>query len=1055
MVLIDETKKAKIINSTSYSDYNKGLNFPSKNIKLQSKNEFPYYINNSYLFRVNSTRRINYYYFVKVIMENDNMEKSFCTCPQYELTGSCKHLAAVLINYNDLFFKEKTESELYKISKSLFNNYINQKSKNVIKKELFIDYKLIKDDDYWSRDLIISLKVGIGKKYTLSGKLRSFLNAYYNEKEYKFGKALTYDPEIHFFSEENIEILNYLSKISSSCTTQGIYLDDEDTKKLIPLLKNKSLMYESEVVEKIKQGSPFDIKLSKDDDKYVFEIDKETKDVDFLTDDFEYVYKDNIIYHTSKKLRKLISDIESNKIDRLIFKEDDLNNFSKSILPIVKKDIIIDSTVEDIVILDTPDVKIYFDLNDEDIVCNVEFMYNDLKIGYFDKSDKTILRDSDYEQSVIQDLVNNNFILEKKNIYMKDIEDIGAFLEYGLEEISKKYDVYTSQNFKKIRVNRKSNAGANFSLGQDNIMRYEFKIDNVSDDEIESILSSLKKKKKYFRLKSGDLLSLEDDNLNELSKLTDELNMDYSEIKANGGVIPKYYALYLDSLKKSKYKIINTDNLFDNFINEFNKYKNINVKFDAFEKKILRDYQFDGVKWLYSIHKCGFGGILADEMGLGKSLQTITFMKKILKEDEKSKFLIVVPTSLIYNWKNEFDKFGKNIQIELINGPKEKRKELLINFNKSVYITTYGILREDIDLYTDKKFKVCVIDEAQNIKNPQAGVTKSVKKIDAETKIALTGTPIENSVIELWSIFDFIMPGFLSSLVKFQGKYKINDFDDETNNLIDKLNKQIKPFILRRKKCDVAKDLPSKIENNIFIDLSPREMKLYASEVKRVQKEIDETVKNEGFSKARFEILKLITKLRQLCIDPKILYENFKGISSKIENLMKVVKEVIENGHKILLFTSFKKALDIVRCEFNNNGISSYTIDGSVSSKKRMELVNKFNSDDTNVFLIMLKSGGTGLNLTSADVVIHLDLWWNPQAENQATDRTHRIGQTKTVEVIKLVANGTIEEKILDLQKKKQLLSDKLIESDNPDSEIFNKLTEKDIKDLLAFENRE
>ena len=227
------------------------------------------------------------------------------------------------------------------------------------------------------------------------------------------------------------------------------------------------------------------------------------------------------------------------------------------------------------------------------------------------------------------------------------------------------------------------------------------------------------------------------------------------------------------------------------------------------------------------------------------------------------------------------------------------------------------------------------------------------------------------------------------------------------------------------------------------------------AEVSRVKKEMDNAIKAEGFSKARFEILKLITRLRQICIDPKIVYDNFNMTSSKIENLLKVVKEVVDNGHKILIFTSFKTALGIVRNEFDKCGITSYTIDGSVNSKNRMDLVNKFNSDNTNVFLIMLKSGGTGLNLTSADVVIHLDLWWNPQAENQATDRTHRIGQTKIVEVIKLVARGTIEEKILELQKKKQLLSDKLIESDNPDAEIFNKLTEEDIRDLLAFENKQ
>lgn len=1053
MVELRESIKDKIIKLTSYQDYNKGLNLKKENVKLKEKIEFSL-SDISYLFYIKSTSR-NYYYFTKINVENDEVDSVLCTCPQYELTGSCKHIASALINYQKMIFTEKTDEELLEISKDVFNSYINQDNERKIKQEVFVEYEISENRTYWRREVIISLKIGINKMYVLKSKLRSFLNAYISDEEYKLGKDFTYDPNCNYFSKENEEILSILYNISEYNCQQGIYIDERDIKRLMPLLKNQKLIYNNNIISEIKKGSPFDINLSKDNDLYKFEIEKANENVIAITNDYEYSYKDNKIYHMPKNLRNLILDMNSKKLDKLIFKEIDLNNFSKSILPIVKEDIKLDESVENLNIPTAPTSKLYFDLNKDDITCKLKLLYGETEIDYFDTKNTNILRDVNYEQDIIQDLISNRFNVEKKKIYIDEIDDIGDFLEYGLEELSKKYEIYTSQKLKDVNVNKNSKVATNFSLGQDNIMHYEFKIDNTSDDELEMILKSLKNKKKYFKLKSGDLISLENDSLNQLKELTDELDMDYKDLRMNGGTIPKYYALYLDSLKRNKYKIINTNNLFDNFIKSFKKYQNSDVVFDNFEKKTLRDYQFDGVKWLYTVHKCGFGGILADEMGLGKSLQTISFIKKVLNDDKNSKFLIVVPTSLIYNWENEFEKFGKEINITLLSGNKIKRMEELDKFNSTVYITTYGILREDIEIYSDKKFKVCIIDEAQNIKNPKAGITRSVKKIISETKLALTGTPIENSVIELWSIFDFIMPGFLSSLVKFQGKYKIKDYDDETNALIDSLNKQIKPFILRRKKIDVAKDLPDKIENNIYIDLSEKEMKLYAAEVKRVQKEIDEAVQTDGFSKAKFEILKLIIRLRQLCIDPKIIYENFSGISSKIENLMKVVKEVIDNGHKILIFTSFKTALDIVRKEFGNNKITSYTIDGSVSSKKRMELVNNFNNDDTNVFLIMLKSGGTGLNLTSADVVIHLDLWWNPQAENQATDRTHRIGQTKTVEVIKLIAKGTIEEKILELQKKKQLLSDKLIESDNPDSEIFNKLTEEDIKGLLAFENKE
>ena len=384
------------------------------------------------------------------------------------------------------------------------------------------------------------------------------------------------------------------------------------------------------------------------------------------------------------------------------------------------------------------------------------------------------------------------------------------------------------------------------------------------------------------------------------------------------------------------------------------------------------------------------------------------------------------------------------------------REELLNHLdNYNILITTYGLIREDQDLYTNLSFEIMALDEAQNIKNNNAMMTKAVKKINASCKIALTGTPLENSITELWSIFDFIMPGYLANIKKFNSKYSIKDVDQDNINKLDNLKKQIAPFILRRKKKDVLKDLPAKIENNIYVDLNEAQKKIYAAEVEKTKRKIDELLKTSGFEKSRFEILTLLIRLRQICISPNIIFENYKNESAKIEELVKIVKEVIANGHKILIFTSFKTALDIVRKRFKQEKISSYSIDGSVNSKKRMELVNKFNNDDTNTFLITIKAGGTGLNLTSADVVIHLDLWWNPQVENQATDRSHRIGQKNNVEVIKIICKGTIEERILELQNKKKILVDNLIEDEDRDKNIINSLSEKDIQNLLKLDNEE
>ena len=717
----------------------------------------------------------------------------------------------------------------------------------------------------------------------------------------------------------------------------------------------------------------------------------------------------------------------------------------------------LDKTVEDKIMIDVkPTAKIYLDLKNALVIANVKFIYNDKEISYFD-TNNSIIRDSEYENEVIETMLQYGFIIDKNTIYIDDLDTIGKLLEENLIELAKKYEVFTSDKMKDTKVLKDTKIQSSFSIGHDNIMKYEFDLGNIKNDEIVNVLESLKNKKKYYRLKSGDLLDLENnEELTQLENLMEDMEISNKDLKNGSGTIPKYRAIYLDSVKKDKYDIIKTNNLFDELINNFSSYRDANITLSLKDKKVLRDYQLLGVKWLYNIYKCGFGGILADEMGLGKSIQLIYLIKQILLEKKDAKILIVAPTSLIYNWKNEFDKFASDISYKVLAENKTVRKEELEHLDDyNVLITTYGLVRQDQEKYKEMNFELIAIDEAQNIKNPNAQMTKVVKSLTANTKLALTGTPLENSVLELWSIFDFIMPGYLANMVNFRKKYNIKNVDDDSLKQLNHLNDQIKPFILRRKKKDVVTELPDKIENNIYIDLNSEQKKLYVAQLEKTQKELDNILSTEGFKKGNFKILQLLTKLRQLCIDPRIVYENYQGGSAKIENLVSIVKEIIENGHKILLFTSYKTALDIVNKEFTNNNISTYVIDGSVSSKKRMELVNKFNEDNTNVFLITLKAGGTGLNLTSADVVIHLDLWWNPQVENQATDRAHRIGQKNTVEVIKLICKGTIEERILELQNKKKILNDKLIEGEDRDQNIISQLTEKDIKKLLSIDNEE
>ena len=1010
-----------------------------------------------YWYEVDDEEKPTYYDVMVSIENNKKILRTACDCKNFRSIRSCKHIAAVILNnYEEMF--GKMFINIPKISSSILEKFITSEE-NIIKKELTVNLIINvterKSNYYYyynSIECTVKILIGDEKLYTLGNHASAFKSVYESgEGEVYFGKSFTYNPQKYYLSSDAETILKaYYNTFDDGGYN---YINTSSLKKFLNKLKNIKFVINNYEVDGISEYFPIDTNLMKKNETYELDFDLENIE-NLIEKDYEYIFYKGKLYHLNAKEQELIEDLKQNELDKLIISKDKLDLFNKGLLKVVRKKLKIDSSVDDIVLPSIIKAKLYFDIRNEYIISNIVFNYDDKEIDYFNKSNE-ILRDINFETSVLNDVGKYGFILEKDKLVLRDIEQEVEFLENGLEQLATKYEIFTTEKFKNIKIKKKTSVSSMFGIGQDNILSYNFNLGDINSSELVSIFDSIKDKKKYYRLKNGDIINLEDESLQELNNLTEELELTDEEIINGKGSILKYRAIYLDSLKKTKYSIISTDNLFDNFIKNFYEYKDSNLSLE--DTSILRDYQLTGVKWLYNLAKTGFGGILADEMGLGKTIQVIYYIKQMLKDNPTSKFLIVVPTSLAYNWEHEFDSFASQIKKAICIGSKEKRKHILKDLNKiNVIITTYGLLREDEEIYENLNFNTMIIDEAQNIKNNHAGITKVVKSIKAETKFALTGTPLENSILELWSIFDFIMPGYLANLTKFQSKYKIKDFDEDSEILIKGLSKQINPFILRRKKSDVVKELPEKLINDIYIDLKDEQKKLYVAELNRVKEEMDKIIKEEGMNKARFLILQLLTKLRQICIDPSIVYDNYTDGSNKIEQLENIVSEYTKNNHKVLIFSSFKTALNIVKEKLNNAKIKTYMIDGSVPAKTRIEMVDNFNeNDDIKVFLIMLKSGGTGLNLASADVVIHLDLWWNPQAENQATDRAHRIGQTNTVEVIHLITKGTIEEKILELQNKKRILSDKLIDGEIRDKNIISELTKEDIEKLLSYENKE
>ena len=985
-----------------------------------------------------------------IIDKNGRVASKSCTCNDFLHDKICNHvLACMLKKRNDFFTKEEIS---FQKSKNILEYFVTKETTATAKEEMGLDI----DINYDAGNYIVKLKVGVGTKYTIKAKdkFNEFRRCYLGDDELELGKKLTYSKSKYYFNEEDTKIIEFLFNYSRfsvgnyEVRDEPLKLNSREFNELLRLLENKTFTLDGKTIKKIVRGMPTDYKLDYEDDKYKFFIDNYEEYL-VVDNDARFVIYDNKLYLLDIEDSKILCELYDNGVNSVVFSKENLELFKKGLLRKTVNNIVVSDNVKEIKVSKDKKINIYFDLAQDSVTAKVKLKYGNTEFDYFDKVDD-IIRDSEFENKVVLDLVSYGFVPSKNHFEILDMDSAYNFLDNGLEYFAKNYTIFTTEKIKKLNIYKDVKVKSNFSIGKDNILAYDFQIENVNEDEVNSMFLAIKSKKKYYRLKSGDVISLlQSKELEDFSSLTEDLGIE-DELREKKISIPKYRAFFIDSLKNNRYQEISTNATFDEFINNFKTYKNAKIEFTKEEDSLLRDYQKEGVKWLYTIYKCDLGGILADEMGLGKTLQAIIFLRKVIDLKPDAKILIVSPTSLVYNWEKEFSKFAPELKYIVMADNKKKRQDIMQKFNDyNIFITTYGLVRNDNDYYEDKNFEDCIIDEAQAIKNYQAGMTKEIKKIKARTKIALTGTPLENSVLELWSIFDFIMSGYLNSITRFKDAYGIKDVDDESLKKLDTLNYQIKPFILRRKKKEVSKELPDKIEHIEYLDMSEKEKALYQSLVEETKTEINDVVASEGFSKARFKIVTLLTRLRQLCISPQLLDENYKEESVKIKRLLDIIKELIKDKHKILIFSSFKSAIYLVKKALDEESISNYVIDGSVKGRDRVAMVDAFNKDKTNCFLITLKSGGTGLNLTSADVVIHLDIWWNPQVENQATDRAHRIGQTKKVTVLKLINKGTVEEKIIELQEKKRILSDNLIEGKNVAT--LDTLTEEELTNLLSI----
>ena len=596
----------------------------------------------------------------------------------------------------------------------------------------------------------------------------------------------------------------------------------------------------------------------------------------------------------------------------------------------------------------------------------------------------------------------------------------------GLENLNKETnDKYIDQN---ITIN--PNITLDISQSRNGYMSMKLNIEGVDSNEYRELFSSYKNNNRLYRMKNGAYLDLKDNDLEQAFKLIDILNIynDFDNMK-----IPNNKAIYLEKLIEDEdLNFVNGSKYVSNVVKKFKKVKSESYQIPKDLNATLRDYQVSGFEFFKTLSDYQFGGILADEMGLGKTIQTIAFL--LSNKDKKS--IVITPTALIYNWKNELEKFAPTLKVGLLHAAKSEREKILDNIdNYDVILTTYTTYKNDIDKYKNINFDYCIIDEAQNIKNPDAIITKAIKNVNAKVKFALTGTPIENNLMELWSIFDFIMPGYLYNKSKFKSIFVNND-----KNIIE-LKNLIKPFILRRTKKEVIAELPDKIEQKIIIDLEKEHKRAYKGYVNLITRKIKEN------NQDNITVFSYLTKLRQLCLSPELMVKNYQGKNSKLDVLINIIND--SSDEKILVFSQFTKVLEVIGKRLNEENISYSYLDGKTSAKDRVKLVEEFNTNNNKVFLISLKAGGTGLNLTSANIVVHFDPWWNPAVEDQASDRAHRIGQKNVVNVIKLIAKGTAEERVINLQETKKELIEDVINGNLDNSSTLKNLSKDDIIDLF------
>lgn len=977
---------------------------------------------------------------IMINLLDKKVESVRCGCSDFkELSKTrklfmCEHLTATGYRFLTQLYKKKKLNE-----KELSEEKIKKTEVGIGVK---VTHKLWKGVTSYE----LEFRLGLEHKYLISD-LRSFIFALDNGKRIYFNNQFIYNPANYKICENDIKIIEFIrdqihKNDGISSTGRNLIIDPVKLRKFLRCINESKIIFKYKGIEYktavFKENLPLSFTLKEKDDHFILTTHKKlpiplnkNRDVYFLNDDIylpskNQIQRYNLLYDKFQAKGKIHYRKTMDNYNKLIYL---LNSISTDI-----------TISEDVKRFSSNYLSFeFFIYKEENIYCDVYATYYNEKVNILDDSSgkMQLIRDFSKEEKILMKLEYYRFIIKGNRLqFVGGDEELFNLLNDKENILHSLGTVTFHKGLQDIKIYNSKSIEVDFYEDK-GYLEFNYSIGGIDPLELDKIIESYKADNRFYKTKDNGFLDFEDEGIVRFLDLIQVLNHEES-IKSNCIQVEKNKALYIaEALENRDYKLGKGINLIKDIENKLVQLKSKEITPPKSLKAKLREYQISGFKWFKSLSELGFGGILADEMGLGKTIQTIAF----LLSEEKKNSLIVAPTSLIYNWKDEIERFAPDLRIGIIHGSRGEQEKILANLEEyDVILTTYGTLRNNIEKHQDIQFDYCIIDEAQNIKNSAAQVTNAVKKVKAKVRFALTGTPIENNLLELWSIFDFIMPGYLYSKESFCKKF-IYDTEFDLENL----RVLIRPFILRRTKKEVMEELPDKIEKKILVQMTAAQKSVYSSCIKDVRKKMKNNLNG------KIEVFSYLTKLRQICLDPSIIIEDYKGGSGKYKAAMTLVEENIYSGGKTLLFSQFTSVLKKIGEVLEDKEIEYFYLDGSTPSKERVRLVNEFNSSkNVRVFLISLKAGGTGLNLTSANLVIHFDPWWNPAVENQAADRAHRIGQRNVVEVIKLVAKGTIEEKIITLQESKKELINNIITGELKDSSLLNKLSREELVQLFG-----